>query len=162
MDTRLIVAQTVTQCAGDQPSLVPMVDAAEDHVGEKPAVVLADAGYRSEPGFAALEDRGIEGFVALRKRGKGLPEHNDRYPATARMCERLQTDRGQRLSELRKHIVEPVFGWIKGCLGCKRFSMRSLSKASGEWSLVCLAWNLRRMATLIGPDAGRRQARTPG
>ena len=139
-----------------------MVDAAGANVGDKPRVVLADAGYRSEVGFAVLEDRGIEGYVALRKKGKGLPDPNESYPATARMRERLRTERGQRLCDLRKQVVEPVFGWIKRCLGFERFSMRSRSKAAGEWSLVCLALNLKRMRTLLGPDAGRREGWTPG
>jgi len=106
--------------------------------------------------------RGIEGYVALRKKGKGLPDPNESYPATARMRERLRTERGQRLCDLRKQVVEPVFGWIKRCLGFESFSMRSRSKAAGEWSLVCLALNLKRMRTLHGPNAGRREGWTPG
>lgn len=49
---------------------------------------------------------------------------------------------------LRKQTVEPVFGIIKSMMGFRQFSLRGLQKVSGEWTLVCLAWNLKRMATL--------------
>jgi hypothetical protein len=44
--------------------------------------------------------------------------------------------------------VEPVFGIIKSVMGFRQFSLRGLRKASGEWNLVCLAWNVKRMAVL--------------
>ncbi|ASL29003.1 transposase (plasmid) [Azotobacter chroococcum] len=49
---------------------------------------------------------------------------------------------------LCKQTVEPVFGIIKAVLGFRQFSLRGLDKVSGEWALVCLAWNLKRMAVL--------------
>ena len=65
------------------------------------------------------------------------------------MKKRLQSKRGRRRYATRKHIVEPVFGWVKRCLGFRSFSMRGIAAVSGEWKLVCLALNLRRMEPRI-------------
>ncbi len=64
------------------------------------------------------------------------------------MAHRLKTKAGRALYALRKQTVEPVFGIIKSVIGFRQFSLRGLTKVSGEWSLVCLAWNLKRMAAL--------------
>ena len=47
-----------------------------------------------------------------------------------------------------KQTPEPVFGIIKSVLGFRQFSMRGLEKARGEWSLVTMAWNIKRMFAL--------------
>ncbi|MER2622750.1 MAG: transposase [Accumulibacter sp.] len=61
---------------------------------------------------------------------------------------RLKTKAGRALYALRKQTVEPVFGIIKSVMGFRQFSLRGLKKVTGEWTLVCLAWNLKRMANL--------------
>ena len=70
-------------------------------------------------------------------------------PATRRMQRKRRTKRSRLLYRKRKHIVEPAFGWIKSVLGFRMFSMRGLKKVVGEWNLVCLALNVRRMAGRI-------------
>ena len=60
----------------------------------------------------------------------------------------MKTKAGRALYALRKQTVEPVFGIIKSVMGFRQFSMRGLAKVRGEWNLVCLAWNLKRMAVL--------------
>jgi hypothetical protein len=45
--------------------------------------------------------------------------------------------------------VVPVFGIIKSVMGFRQFSMRGLEKVRGEWSLVTMAWNIKRMFTLM-------------
>jgi hypothetical protein len=62
------------------------------------------------------------------------------------MLRKLRTTRGRARYKKRKGLVEPVFGWVKNVLGFRAFSLRGLCKVAGEWSLVCLALNLRRMA----------------
>jgi hypothetical protein len=47
-----------------------------------------------------------------------------------------------------KWIAEPPNGWIKNMLGFRQFSLHGLHRVSAEWKLVCMALNLRRMATL--------------
>jgi hypothetical protein len=73
-------------------------------------------------------------------------------PATAnrvaQMKHRLKTRAGRAIYALRKQTVEPVFGIIKSVMGFRQFLLRGLANASHEWTLVCLAWNLKRMAVL--------------
>ncbi len=69
-----------------------------------------------------------------------------------RMAHKLKTDDGQALYWLRKCTVEPVIGIIKETLGFRQFSLRGLTHVQGEWSLVCLAFNLKRLYRLIGAD----------
>lgn len=66
------------------------------------------------------------------------------------MAYRLRTDEGQALYRLPKYTVEPVIGIIKEAIGFRQFSLRGLKNIQGEWSLVCLAFNLKRLHSLIG------------
>ena len=66
-------------------------------------------------------------------------------PARRRMAARLATEEGRKLYATRKHVAEPPFGWIKQVMGFRRFSVRGLRKVRGEWALVCLALNARRL-----------------
>ena len=65
-----------------------------------------------------------------------------------RMARNLKTKAGRAAYALRKQTVEPVFGIIKSVMGFRQFLTRGLDKVQGEWTLVCLAWNLKRMAVL--------------
>ena len=71
------------------------------------------------------------------------------------MAHRLQTSVGKQLYKLRKQTVEPVFGIIKSVMGFRQFLLRGMSKVQGEWTLVCLAWNVKRMAVLRPKSAMR-------
>ena len=64
------------------------------------------------------------------------------------MIHRLKTQAGRSVYRMRKQTVEPVFGIIKSVMGFRQFSLRGLTQVQGEWSLVCMAWNLKRMAVL--------------
>ena len=64
------------------------------------------------------------------------------------MAHRLKTPDGKKLYALRKQMPEPVFGIIKSVLGFRQFLLRSVERVRGEWSLVAMAWNLKRMFTL--------------
>ncbi len=65
------------------------------------------------------------------------------------MAYKLQTDLGQLIYGLRKATVEPVIGIIKEVLGFRQFSLRGLVAVAGEWVLVCLAFNLKRLQVLL-------------
>ena len=65
-----------------------------------------------------------------------------------KMKHRLNTQEGKALYALRKQTVEPVFGIIKSVMGFRQFSVRGLKKVQNEWLLICLAWNVKRMAVL--------------
>ena len=65
------------------------------------------------------------------------------------MAHRLKTLEGRKLYAQRKHTPEPVFGIIKSVLGFRQFLLRGLDQVRGEWNLVTMAWNLKRMFALI-------------
>lgn len=147
--SQLIVAADLNGCGADIGQLLPMVKQAEANLGQRHAVVLADAGYASEANFVGLEAQGQAACVALGREGKRRrPIDPQTHPATQRMAEHLGTEPGQADYRRRKVIPEPVFGWIKHVLGFRRLSMRGLTASRNEWNLVCLAMNLRRMHRL--------------
>jgi len=76
------------------------------------------------------------------------------------MDHRLATLEGRAIYALRKSTVEPVFGIIKSVLGFRQFHLRGLQAASGEWTLVTMAWNLKRLFNLksAADQAPRRHA----
>jgi len=144
-ENQIIVAAEIVQAASDCHQLIPTLEAAINHTGKEPKSALADAGYRSERNFQALEDKDIRGFVALgRERTESKPVRTE-MPATARMQRRVKGPRGRKIYAMRKSIVEPVFGWIKNVMGFRHFSLRGLRKVTGEWKLVCLCLNLKRL-----------------
>lgn len=149
-DSQLIVASGLGNNAADNEQLVPMVEAVKDNFAELPKTVLGDSGFRSEDSFAKLEKHEeMEVLVALGREGKDQAAIDPKeYPATVRMAERLASAEGQAHYRRRKAIVEPVFGWIKHAMGFRQFSLRGLDKVAGEWALVCLALNLRRLWVL--------------
>ncbi len=142
---QLIIANGVTNNAADNDQLLPMAEQAMENSGKPIERLLADAGYRSEENFEHLENAKIDGLVSVGKEGKERPETKPDLQATARMKRKLGTKYGRGWYRQRKHIVEPVFGWIKNVSGFRSFSMRGMAKVSGEWDLICLATNLRRL-----------------
>ena len=146
---QLVVATAVTDNASDQGQLIPMVDAAAETCGETPGQVLADAGYGNERDLRELEKRDIDGYVALAREGKAAADPDpDKHPARARMADKLATETGRRRYARRKWQAEAPIGWIKEALGFRRFSFRGLEKVRAEWTLVCLALNIKRLHTL--------------
>ena len=59
-----------------------------------------------------------------------------------------RTDGGRALYAKRKKTSEPVFGIIKQAMGLRQFLLRGLLQVNGEWQLVCLAYNVRRLFAL--------------
>ena len=78
-----------------------------------------------------------------------VPEATEPKPWIQRMNARLKSDRGRAIYRLRQQTVEPVFGIIKQVMGFRRFMLRGLEKVSGEWQLVCLAYNCKRLHRLM-------------
>ena len=93
-------------------------------------------------------------------RDRHHPHWEDRFteppplaePASAvdRMKHRLKTVHGRKLYGLRKQTVEPVFGIIKSVMRFRQFLLRGLASVRGEWTLVTMAWNIKRMAVMAG------------
>ncbi len=148
-DSQLIVTAAVSPQASDQGQLPRLLDAVQAHYGPTPTTVLADAGYRNERDLQELETRGIDGYVALGREGRAAPGRSPRGPATRRMQTKLHTPQGQQTYAQRKWLVEAPIGWIKRILGFRQFGMRGLHPVQGEWDLVCLALNVKRLHRLL-------------
>jgi len=159
-ESLLVVAPAVTQAANDKEQLAPMIGKLKGLPKElgRPKRLLADSGYLSEKNVEGCAAADIEPLIAL-KRERHHPSWRERFaaapkppPASAtamqRMRHRLKTPRGRKLYALRKQTPEPVFGIIKSTLGFRQFLLRGLRNVQGEWTLVTMSWNLKRMFAL--------------
>ena len=147
---QLVVATEVTANASDQGGLPLLLDEVAETVGEQSETVLADAGYSNERDVADLETRGIDGYVSLGREGKKARSRDpEQYRATNRMAEKLSKPAGRAAYAERKWLSEAPHGWIKHVLGFRRFSLRGLAQVRGEWDLVCLALNAKRLHALM-------------
>jgi transposase len=147
--SRLIVATTLNNIAADTHQLMPLIHATRANTGAAPTMTLADAGYASEENFEALETEELSACIALGRESKSAPTVDpERHPARQRMAARLATADGKDHYRRRKFISEPPFGWIKQAMGFRQFSLRGLAAVTGEWNLVCLSLNLRRLFKL--------------
>jgi hypothetical protein len=154
----LIVGSTLSNHPNDKAEALPTVQAIPAELGQPPAAAL-DNGYYSPKTIDALTARGIEPYIAtgrephhqswldrLAKQPTPLP--TDANPIL-KMAYKLRTEIGQAIYRLRKCTVEPVIGIVKEVLGFRQFSLRGQAAAAGEWCLVCLAFDLKRLHTLI-------------
>lgn len=153
----LIVAQALSNHPNDKQEATPTLAAIAPGIGQPEAVAM-DNGYFSAANIQACQKRGIDPYIATGREAHhqdwhtffqelGEPPTED-ASAKVKMAYKLQTEIGQAISRLRKCTVEPVIGIIKEVLGFRQFSLRGLVAAAGEWCLVCLAFNLKRMHTL--------------
>ncbi len=155
----LVVATDVVQAANDKQQVEPMlgkIGALPEALGEVEHV-LADTGYFSAGNVEACEKDGVEPVIAMGRQPHHPPlsERLEKAPDAPKdptlveaMAHKLKTPAGRALYALRKQTPEPVFGIIESVLGFRQFSLRGLEKVRGEWSLVTMAWNLKRMFAL--------------
>ncbi len=149
-EQQLVVATDLTANASDQGGLPVLLDAVKETFDAQPERVLADAGYCNERDLKDLEERGVDGYVAPGREGKQAATRDlEKHPATGRMVEKLATPAGRAAYAERKWLSEAPNGWIKHVLGFRRFSLRGLAKVRGEWDLVCLALNVKRLHVLM-------------
>lgn len=128
--------------------LPTMVAAVEDTLSAYPEKTLVDAGYRIEAVFAALTGC-TDLVVDIGREGKGHRAINEAsLPLTAAMMAKMKTRGACDSYRRRKRLAEPAIGWIKNVLGFRQFSMRGLHRAQAQWKLICMALNLRRMASM--------------
>ena len=148
--SQVIVAREVTQSASDRNQLKALVEQIEANTGYNPTEVSADAGYCSEENLAELERRKIRGYVATGKQQHGQPAPAAARPSkgkwTQQMKRRLQCGGYRSRYRLRKQTAEPVFGQIKAARGFRTLLLRGVDKVTDEWSLVCTAHNLLKLA----------------
>ena len=155
----LVVAVDVVAAPNDKQQLEPMlgkIDALPEELGET-ETLLADAGYFSAANVEACAAAGVAPLIAmgrqphhppLAERFETAPSAPENPTPVEAMAHRLRTPDGRKLYALRKQTPEPVFGIIKSALGFRQFSLRGLDKVRAEWSLVTMAWNLKRMFVL--------------
>jgi hypothetical protein len=156
--SQLILAGRVSQCASDRGELVADIEAIPAALG-KPEMVLADNGYANGGEIERLAAQGIEALVATGAEGRRR-RHDFRPTRTQvsakepkaewlrAMATKLAGEEGRALYKLRQQTVEPVFGIIKAVLGFRSFSLRGLDQVAGEWDLVALAYNCKRLHKL--------------
>lgn len=159
MKTMLIVTQHVTQAANDKEQIKPalaQLAALPKDLG-KPKALVADSGYFSQDNVELCTSNRITPYIAnrrqqhhpsLKSRFSGPPPLSAHADAVEKMKWRLQTPAGRKLYARRKTTVEPVFGIIKAAMGFRQFLLRGLQAAGGEWTLVCMAWNIKRLHVL--------------
>jgi transposase len=156
-EAQVILAADVTDQSNDKRQALPMMDQARgnlDAAGVKQAIGagLMDSGYYSAANTAALEQRGIDPYVATERL-----KHNEEIPpvprgripdgltAKQRMARKLRTKAGREKYARRKAIIEPIFGQVKQVLGFRQFALRGLAAMRSEWRLMCAVHNLLKL-----------------
>jgi len=154
---QIIVAADVTDQANDKRQVQPMVRQAQENlaaagVEEKIGALDADSGYYSEENVAHLEGEQVDPYIAterLKHHEKALCDPDSPVPVDLtpkeRMARKLRTKQGRETYAKRKGMIEPIFGQIKQVRGFRQFLLRGLEKMRGEWRLICLTHNLRKL-----------------
>lgn len=151
---QIIVAHRVPAAANDRQQLAPMVAQIKQNTGRQAREVSADAGSSSEANFRELNRRHIRGYVATGRQQHGHASAGGSRPAkggTRTRARQVKLRRGGHRSRyrLRKQRVAPVFGQIKQARGCRQVLLRGIEKVTQEWSLVCRAHNLLKLAKAL-------------
>lgn len=159
VDTMVIVGSHISQSSNDKKEIIPTLTALNslpEELGNVEAI-LADAGYFSDDNVSACEKAEVEPFIppGRQKHNQPLSERfaqpeplAENADSISKMKHKLRTDRGRELYAKRKSTVEPVFGIIKHVMGFRQFLLRGLEAVTGEWTLVSMAWNIKRMFAL--------------
>ena len=158
-ESLLVIAPEVVQAPNDKQQIAPMLDKIDALPEALSGVdtLLADSGYFSEANVAQCAAAEVEPLIAAgrephhpswRERFAAAPPEPENPTPVERMTWRLRTPQGKKLYALRKQTPEPVFGIIKSVMGFRQFLLRGLDKVRGEWSLVTMAWNFKRMFVL--------------
>ena len=152
--SQIIVAHRVTAAANDRQQLAPMVAQIKQQTGRQARELSADAGYCSEDNFRELNRRHIRGYIATGRHphghaSAGGSRHAKGGTRTRAMQVTLRRGGYRSRYRLRKQTVEPVFGQIKQARGFRQVLLRGIEKVTQEWSLVCLAHNLLKLAKAL-------------
>jgi transposase len=159
-ESLLIVGHSLSNHPNDKAEALPTVEAIPREIGTPQAAAL-DNGYFSPGTIQGLEERGIEPYIATGREAhhhswkefftqQSAPPPENASPIV-KMAYKLQTEIGKAIYRLRKCTVEPVIGIIKETLGFRQFSLRGTAAVAGEWCLVCLAYDLKRLHMLMNP-----------
>jgi transposase len=151
--SQVIVAQTLTNNASDQQQLAPIVAQIKQNTKRQARELSADAGYCSQDNLKELRRRHINGYIAIGRQKHGTatatPERKIKLGTYVyAMWQKLRLGGHRSRYRLRKQIVEPVFGQIKQARGFRQFLLRGVHNVAGEWSLICTAHNLLKLAAV--------------
>jgi transposase len=150
-DHQIIVAVGISNQASDAPHFEPMVERIVANTGQLPETLITDAGFCSTDNIERSEQRGLDAYISTSRQEHGKRPRPSRGPAPrnldarGRMDRKIRSKAGQAIYALRKTIVEPVFGQIKGARGLDRFLLRGLEKVNGEWSLMAITHNILKL-----------------
>ena len=159
VETLLILGGHLSQSPNDKLEIKPAVEtlnALPTSLGTIDTL-LADAGYYSETNVCHCLKHEILPYISdsrdthnqtLKERFADPGPMAEGADAVIEMKYRLKTTDGRALYAKRKCTVEPVFGNIKAVMGFRQFLLRGVEFVRGEWDLVCMAWNLKRMHAL--------------
>lgn len=150
---QIIVAHHLLNEQTDMTSLPILLAQIKANTGRQAREISADSGYCSEANLGECARRGINAFIAI-----GRQQHGKPVPESGRAAPEPESRRGRMLAKLRragyrsryrmrKKTVEPVFGQMKEARRFRRFLLRGLEKVRSEWSLICTAHNLAKLAT---------------
>ena len=148
-ESQVIVAQTLNNNANDKKELIPILNQIRANTGQQAQEISADSGYCTEENLKSLSRRRIRGYVATGRQKHGASSAtNDRSSSrlVQRMTRRLKQGGLRSRYRLRKQVVEPVFGQIKQARGFRQFLLRGQQKVAAEWSLLCTAHNILKLA----------------
>jgi len=150
-DSQVIVAQGLTNNASDAPQLAVMVAQIKQNTGRQARELSADAGYCSEDNLKELRRRHINGYIATGRQKHGQARASGERKVKLgtyayAMWQKLRRGGHRSRYRLRKQTVEPVFGQVKQGRGFRQFLLRGVRKVAGEWSLICTAHNLLKLA----------------
>lgn len=146
---QVIVACKLTNAATDQAQLVPLVAAIRANTGRNPVEVSADAGYCSAANLRTLARRRIAAYIATGRQRHGTTAavgSRTHQGPIARMAAKLKRGAHRSRYRRRKQTVEPVFGQIKQARGFRQFLLRGIDKVTAEWTIICIAHNLTKLA----------------
>lgn len=152
----VIVGAYCNAHANDKQEFIPTIDTVPKELGEISNAV-ADTGYFSKTNIDQCLGRAIGPIISTAREKHNsfldIVFNQKDEPPTGRspvdkMNQILKSEKGSHIYKKRKQTVEPVFGIIKEVLGFRRFSLRGEQKTNGEWSLICTAYNLKRMFNL--------------
>jgi transposase len=150
-DHQVIVAIGVSNQSSDAVHLLPMLERIQANTGELPDALIADAGYCSTANLEACEEKGLNAYISTSRQQHGKQPRPSRgrppkdLDARGRMERKLRSKAGQAVYAVRKTVVEPVFGQIKGARGLDRFRLRGLEQVNGEWALMATTHNLLKL-----------------
>ena len=160
MDTMLIVGNHVSQNTNDKKELQPALDEINklpSEAAKEVDRVALDNGYKSEENANLLDKNHIKGYMPIGREKEHNkievllakePDSPDNPTPIEEVNYRMSTKEGKEFYAKRKSTIEPIFGIIKNVMGFIRFSLRGLEAVTGEWNIVSLAYNFKRLHSI--------------